>query len=399
MTTSSISQCKGKGSIGHNNREFYTDNIDRSRTSDNVVFINQPIGEAYKELFDGAKQRYNNKQKRPCRRIEEDYYDNLFNRPPCNQVVESTCKRKSFYEDLVQVGDKDTCGCGTPNGKLAEKCLTEYMEGFHQRNPNFHVFNAVMHVDEATPHLHINYIPVGHYKRGMDTQNGYNQALKEMGFTGQDCFRDWRERERAVLREICLAYGLEMKEPDEEKGRGHSFTVTEYKERQDKINEYEEQIKQLETEIKDKKTELEKIEGRLLSAHGVKNIKTSKTLGGKIKMEERDFISMERTAQKSQERGRELKKLKSQLDDTLSELETAQESIKQTAYLLKRNPELKKKYDEAYADAKQFDFGERKIAKNWAERISSARKSMEEREKNERFGGRNEKDINDDFEI
>jgi hypothetical protein len=85
-------------------------------------------------------------------------------------VVESSCKRKSFYEDLVQVGTKDDCGCGTPNGDIAVKCLTEYMNGFYERNPNFHVFNAVLHVDEATPHLHINYIPVGHYKRGLDTQ-------------------------------------------------------------------------------------------------------------------------------------------------------------------------------------------------------------------------------------
>jgi uncharacterized coiled-coil DUF342 family protein len=247
MDSSSISQCKGKGSIGHNNREYYADNIDRERTPDNIIFVNQPIGEAYNELFGDAVQRYNDKQKRPCRRIKGDYYENLFKRPPCNQVVESTCKRKSFYEDLVQVGDKDDCGCGTANGKIAEKCLTEYMNDFHKRNPNFHVFNAVLHVDEATPHLHINYIPVGHYKRGMDTQNGYNQALSEMGFTGADCFRNWRERERQVLRDICKAHSLEIKPKTEEKGRGHSLTVTEYKEEKDKITaEFETRIKTLE---------------------------------------------------------------------------------------------------------------------------------------------------------
>jgi hypothetical protein len=84
----------------------------------------------------------------------------------------------------VQVGTKDDCGCGTHNGKLAEKCLTEYMESYKERNPNFHVFNAVMHLDEATPLLHINYIPIGHYKRGLDTQNGYNQSVKGNGIHG-----------------------------------------------------------------------------------------------------------------------------------------------------------------------------------------------------------------------
>jgi chaperonin cofactor prefoldin len=246
MSTNSISQCKGKGSIGHNNREFFSANIDKSRTQNNIVFVNQPIGEAYKELFDGAVQRYNAKQKRNDRKVG-DYYESLFNRPPSNSILESADKRKSFYEDLVQVGDKDTCGCGTENGKIAVDCLTEYMNKFHTRNPNFHVFNAVIHVDEATPHLHINYIPVGHYKRGLDTQNGYNQALKEMGFTGADCFRNWREREREVLRNICKAHGLEIKPKEEEKGRGHSFTVSEYKEKKDKITaEAEKRIEELE---------------------------------------------------------------------------------------------------------------------------------------------------------
>lgn len=56
------------------------------------------------------------------------------------------------------------------------------MNGFQARNLNFHVFNAVLHMDEATPHLHIDYIPIRHYKRGVDTQNGIAQALKEMGY-------------------------------------------------------------------------------------------------------------------------------------------------------------------------------------------------------------------------
>jgi hypothetical protein len=241
----SISQCKGKGSIGHNNRDFFTDNIDRERTADNIVFVNQPIGEAYKELFDEAVQRYNLKQKRNDRKIG-NYFENLFNRTPCNEVLISSCKRKSFYEDLVQVGDKDSFACGTLNGELAVKCLTEYMKNFHKRNPNFYVFNAVLHVDEATPHLHINYIPVGHYERGMDTQNGYNQALKEMGFIGADCFRNWREKERDALREICKSYGIDIKSKENEKGRGHSLTVTEYKAEKDKITaDFEKRIEKL----------------------------------------------------------------------------------------------------------------------------------------------------------
>lgn len=107
-------------------------------------------------------------------------------------------------------------------------CLTEYMQSFQERNPNFYVFNAVLHLDEATPHLHIDYIPVGHYKMGVDTQNGIAQALKEMGYgSGKDTISRWREAECKVLTEICARHGIQIAAP--EKSRG-SLTVEQYKE-------------------------------------------------------------------------------------------------------------------------------------------------------------------------
>ena len=102
------------------------------------------------------------------------------------------------------------------------------MNGFQERNPNFRVFNAVLHLDEATPHLHIDYIPVGHYKQGVDTQNGIAQVLKEMGYgIGKDAISRWREAECKILTEICKAHNIEIAAP--EKSRG-SLTVEQYKE-------------------------------------------------------------------------------------------------------------------------------------------------------------------------
>lgn len=119
-------------------------------------------------------------------------------------------------------------GVGTPDAEIAIACLTEYMHGFQQRNPNFYVFNAVLHLDEATPHLHIDYIPVGHYKMGVDTQNGIAQALKEMGYgSGKGTIARWREAECKVLSEICSHHGIHIAAP--EKSRG-SLTVEKYKE-------------------------------------------------------------------------------------------------------------------------------------------------------------------------
>ena len=210
----SITHCQGNGSLTHNNRTFTAKNVDSSRTSDNIVFVRQPIDVVYDEIFGAAVKRYNAKQKRSDRKITTSYYEHLFKRSPANSVVTSADKRKSFYEDLVQIGTKDDTGVRTGDGVVAAECLTIYMNGFQERNPNFRVFNAVLHMDEATPHLHIDYIPVGHYKQGVDTQNGIAQALKEMGYgTGKDAIGRWREKERAILEAICKAHNIEISVP------------------------------------------------------------------------------------------------------------------------------------------------------------------------------------------
>ncbi len=187
MSEKRLSHCQGKGSLTHNNRKFNAKNVDGTRTKNNIVFVQQPIGEAYEHLFGAAVGRYNAKQKRADRKITKSYFEHTFKREISQSVVTAADKRKSFYEDVVQIGDMKNTGVGTPDAEIAAACLTEYMRGFQERNPNFYVFNAVLHLDEATPHLHIDYIPVGHYKNGVDTRNGIAQALKEMGYgSGKD---------------------------------------------------------------------------------------------------------------------------------------------------------------------------------------------------------------------
>ena len=196
-----ISHVQGKGSITHNNRKFSAKNVDDTRTKDNIVFNEQPIADAYDELFGAAVERYNEKQKRSDRKIKTSYFEHLFKRVPSQSVVTSADKRKSFYEDVVQIGTKDNTGVGTEDAAIAAGCLTIYMNGFQERNPNFRVFNAVLHMDEAIPHLHIDYIPVGHYKQGVDTQNGIAQALKEIGYgVGKDAISRWREKGTSRIR-------------------------------------------------------------------------------------------------------------------------------------------------------------------------------------------------------
>ena len=213
MSTKSISMCEGKGSLSHNNREFSAKNIDNSRTPNNVVFVHQALSDAYYQLFDEAVERYNANQKRKDRKIG-NYFEHLFNRLPSKSVITGTNKQKSFYEHLVYIGTRKDTGVGTPDAEITTECLREYMEGFQARNPNFYVFNAVLHLDESTPHLHINYIPVGHFTRGLEVRNAKNKAMEEMGFGNDAKANDrWRRNEWDILKNICNAHGIEISDP------------------------------------------------------------------------------------------------------------------------------------------------------------------------------------------
>lgn len=228
MKIKRASLCQGKGSLTHNLRLFTANNVDKTRTKDNIVFVNIPQQEMYEKLFNGAVNEYNAKQKRNDRKITVSYYEHQFGRGYSPNVVTSADKRKSFYEDIVQIGDMNDTGVGTVDAEIAKAVLTEYMNGFEQRNPNFKVFCAVLHMDEATPHLHIDYVPIGHYSRGIPVQNGIAQALEEMGFgTGKNAIARWRESEYQVLKSICIKHEIELAPPQKSVG---SKSVELYKE-------------------------------------------------------------------------------------------------------------------------------------------------------------------------
>lgn len=159
------------------------------------------------------------------------------------------CLKRSALK-LSFRSEKEDSGYGTEDFQLVADCLKEYMVGFQERNRNFYVFNAVLHMDEATPHLHIDYISVGHYKRGQDTQNGIAQALKEMGYgKGKQAIARWRAAEVEVLNKICLEHGIQPLAT--EKARG-TLEIPEYKEKRRQADELAEQNAQVEAELSKK---------------------------------------------------------------------------------------------------------------------------------------------------
>ena len=343
MSTKTISMCQGKGSLSHNNREFTAKNIDSSRTADNIIFVKQGLGEAYDQLFGAAVERYNARQRRNDRKIN-NYFQHLFNREPSKNVITGANKQKSFYEDLVQIGTKDDTGVGSADAEIAAACLREYMDSFQQRNPNFYVFNAVMHLDEATPHLHIDYIPVGHFDRGLDTRNAMAKALEEMGYgKGANAINRWCLAEWEVLHQICTAHGIEITEP--KKSRGYSYTTQEYGEHKDEIRRLEKEKAQALAERDEARAELDEAAKKKVKLTEIDSVETGKTIfGGKVTVSKEDWDNVTAFAKKEIASQKQTKRLRKERDEAVYKLDELNEKFNAVSLEL---AEYKKKEENA----------------------------------------------------
>ena len=225
----------GKGSVNHNSRKFHAKNTDPERSCLNVEYCNENIKDVYHELFDEALARYNEKQTRNDRKID-DYYEKI-----CSGKQE-----KPFHEIILQIGNKDDMGAKTEDGQLAAKILDEYMQDFQRRNPTLRVFSAYLHMDEATPHLHIDFVPyTTGSKRGLETRVSLKKALAELGFKGgtrsETERNQWVAAEKEHLAEIMLKHDIEW----EKKGTHEkhlSVLDFEKKERAKEVAELEQTI-------------------------------------------------------------------------------------------------------------------------------------------------------------
>ena len=187
-----ISAMVGQGSVNHNSRKFNAKNTDPERSHLNITYCQENIKAVFHEMFDEALKRYNDKQTRADRRIE-NYYEK----------IRSSKQEKPFHEIILQVGNKDDMSAGSEDGQLAAAVLDEYMRGFQERNPQLRVFSAHLHMDEATPHLHIDFVPfTTGSKRGLDTRVSLKQALAAQGFKGGTRGdTEWSQW-------VCFEYGL-----------------------------------------------------------------------------------------------------------------------------------------------------------------------------------------------
>ena len=255
-----ISAMMGKGSVNHNSRKFKAENVDGERSHLNIDYCNEPIKKIYHELFDEALKRYNEKQTRADRRIE-NYYEKIRN----------SKQEKPFHELILQIGDKENMSVESENGQLSRQILDEYYRGFQERNPYLKVFSAHLHMDEATPHLHIDFVPfTTGSNRGLDTRVSLKQALAAQGFKGgtrgDTEWNQWVSAEKSALAFVMERHGIEW----EHKGTHEKhLSVLDYK-KQERATELE----QLGAKIEEKQTEFNVLSERVLNYDdGLENLK------------------------------------------------------------------------------------------------------------------------------
>jgi hypothetical protein len=307
-----ISASSGKGVVEHNRRTYTAENVDPTRTHLNIEYCYKPIEQAYQDLFGDALKEYNAKQTRKDRCID-DYYEK----------IRQGKQEKPFYEVIFQIGNKDDMAAVSENGELAKEILDNFMKGFQERNPQLYVYSAHLHMDEATPHLHIDFIPfTTGCKRGLSTRVSMKQALADQGIVGEGRSMTeravWVQKEKEALAELMLERGIEWEQKGEH--REH-LSVLEFKREQRTL-----ELVALEQTI-------ERVQQQQVSIEAVEQIEVKPLpLSSKVIVEREDYQNLVTAAQKyvvQEKQEGNLKKLLKEAKKTIAELKNTITDLKE----------------------------------------------------------------------
>src|SRR5690625_1643083 len=339
----SVKKATNKTSIKHNNRKMSdkekerNSHIDSERTHENKYLVQEDIRELYQREFSEPLENYNAKQKRNDRKID-DYYKH----------IQSSKKTAVQQEMIIQVGDKDDF-LNKENCEVANTILEEWFHEFEERNPNLKVYNAVIHNDEASPHMHLNFVPVAEgYKRGLEKQVAFDRAIIQQDSTLNKTrpFEDWRENEVKLLEKKLLERGIERKLV----GTNQYKDVNEYKEKKD----LEKEIQQLKKNLSEKKNELQAYSKQVPNEIDVqakrqmKNIEIptgEKNIFGKPKMKTekkatKNVILSESDYKDLVGAARDNKKMKGHINNLMS-----RDLAKENKNLVEKNEQIRGKYN------------------------------------------------------
>lgn len=198
-----------KTSIKHNERKpedegklkDFGKHIHWDKTGQNAILVSKPIKQVYADVFQKSVDEYNSKQRRKDRKIK-NFYSKM-------RKDKSYDVQKEF---IVQLGKKGQQLSDDPekNDRLQKDVLETYLSKFEDAYPQLHVYSAVVHVDEASPHLHLAVVPEATgYKRGVAKKPSFSKA---MGITNQETFKAFCEANRELLQQsVREVLGVDVK--------------------------------------------------------------------------------------------------------------------------------------------------------------------------------------------
>lgn len=243
FNNNAIQNAQALSRVDKHNLRKYDDNKKAIELICGTNNLYEDVKKLYVEEFDGARLEYNEKQTRNDRKIE-DYFFHISNNDKNDLAVEIIIElgNMEFWKD------KDE----TYKRKMTE-VFKEQIRDLEKIVPSFKVANAVVHYDEASPHLHIVGVPVKDgNKNGLKKQVGKStvftkESLREI----QDTMRIYCKESFNKIYEtnIELLEKLEGRNEDiESKNMAKQYTYL--KEKADRNRERLEKVnKQTETTL------------------------------------------------------------------------------------------------------------------------------------------------------
>lgn len=366
MEERTLSITIGSGDIRHNNRLFKPSNVDHSRTPDNITLVREDIQDAYHRLFNDSVTKYNESQKRNDRKIK-NYFDKIYR----------SKKEKPFYEFIIQVGNQND----QPDQKKCAEILEDFHKMMQKDYPNMAIFNSVIHVDESTPHLHLDFIPIGEgYKKGLEKRVSMQKALQNLGFSN---YADFRNELMQKFEIIAKNHDIERKR-DVAVGERH-LTIQDYR----ALNRMAEQkIEDLD------KTRVSRSSSRVLKKLNVVPVEMYEEVSrdNMYRKTQNEALSSENDALRSQ-----ISKLKTKnnIDTYEAVIENQKEQIERLEVVLKEKKEERSKYynkwwetdetarklEEELKLEKQSNKQLKELIQNNEKSVSEAKKTQDESKK------------------
>ncbi|MDE5556693.1 MAG: plasmid recombination protein [Ruminococcus sp.] len=314
-----ISAVIGRGSTHHNNRKIITENVDKDKIPNNVTIVQDDIKMVYHELFNEALEKYNAKQTRKDRRIK-DYHEH----------IRHSRQEKEFHEVIFQIGNHDDTHIGTTDADVCANILKQFAEDFQCRNPHLRVFNAVIHMDEETPHLHIDFVPFAtEQKRGLSTRISLTKALEQQGFKGEGKLNTasklWIDSEKQVLAELMAERGIEWEQLGTEKPH---LSVLDYKKQ-----ERQKEIEQADAQLTQKKNQLDSMENSL--SYMQDKISSTKSEVDSLRKQANELLNYIPDIKKSDKQEKKFDSVRWELD----------EQLKSSFTIMRHKDEIRKNID------------------------------------------------------